>query len=104
MVDFLYLETSFLTAHEKRTLEQAFDLVFKQLTSIKVDNSNPNFYSASKTFLASSVIQKANPLTDVKGSLIKIWPKDSQTPAPTFVMPAQIFTDDSIISIQAKDQ
>lgn len=88
MVDYLYEETTFLTAHEKRTLELAFDLVFKQLTSLKVDNSNPTFYSTSKIFLASSVIQKANPLDDVKGSLINIWPKNSQTTAPSYVIPA----------------
>jgi len=54
-----------LTAHEKRTLELAFDLVFKQLVGLKVDNSNPNFLASSKTILASSVIQKANPPADV---------------------------------------
>jgi hypothetical protein len=43
LIDYLYLQTTFLTAHEKRTLELAFDLVFKQLVGQKVDNSNPNF-------------------------------------------------------------
>jgi hypothetical protein len=65
MIDYLYLQTTFLTAHEKRTLELAFDLVFKQLIGLKVDNSNPTFYAVSKTILASGVIQKANPLADV---------------------------------------
>lgn len=77
MIDYLYLQTTFLTAHEKRTLELAFDLVFKQLVGQKVDNSNPNFAVTTKTILASSVIQKANPLSEVKGSLVNIWPKDS---------------------------
>jgi hypothetical protein len=57
IIDYLFLETAFLTAHEKRTLELAYDLVFKQLVGLKVDNSNPNFSSSSKTILASSVIQ-----------------------------------------------
>jgi len=88
LIDFLFLQTTFLTAHEKRTLELAFEHVFKQLVGLKVDNSNPNFYSKSKTILASGVIQKANPLTDVKGSLINIWPKESKASAPTYVIPA----------------
>ncbi len=47
IIDYLFLETTFLTANEKRTLDMAFDLVFKQLVSLKVDNSNPNFYATS---------------------------------------------------------
>jgi hypothetical protein len=77
MIDYLFLQTTFLTAHEKRTLELAFDLVYKQLVGLNVDNSNPNFNVVSKTILAISFIQKVKPLSEVKGSLTNVWPKDS---------------------------